>query len=109
MPAASPALAGVYPILATPFRPDASVDEADLCRLVDFIVAAGADGLVFPGVASEFETLGNDERQHLVEVVARHEPDEALRGRYEAMYGIYRDSARATADINHRLAAVERG
>ena len=44
-----------------------------------------------------------------VEVVARHEPDEALRGRYEAMYGIYRDSARATADINHRLAAVERG
>jgi xylulokinase len=44
-----------------------------------------------------------------VEVVARHEPDAALRGRYEAMYGIYRDSARATADINHRLAAVERG
>jgi xylulokinase len=44
-----------------------------------------------------------------VEVVARHEPDAALRGRYETMYGIYRDSARATADINHRLAAVERG
>lgn len=43
-----------------------------------------------------------------VEVVARHEPDPALRGRYETMYAIYRDSARATADVNHRLAAIER-
>jgi len=44
-----------------------------------------------------------------VEVVARHEPDTGLRGRYESMHGIYRDCARVNADINHRLAAVERG
>ena len=31
-------------------------------RVVEFIVAAGADGVVFPGVASEFETLARDER-----------------------------------------------
>jgi len=61
----------VYPILATPFRPDGSVDEHDLGRLVDFIVAAGADGIVFPGVASEFETLAPDERRHLVALVGR--------------------------------------
>ncbi len=65
------ALSGVYPILATPFRADGSVDERDLARLIDFIVAAGADGLVFPGVASEFETLAPDERAHLVAIVAR--------------------------------------
>lgn len=68
---APPALRGVYPILATPFRDDGSVDEADLGRLVDFIVAAGADGIVFPGVASEVETLGAEERRHLVHVVAQ--------------------------------------
>ncbi len=53
--------------------------------------------------ASEVEAV-----RETVEVVARHEPDAALRGRYDALYGIYRDSARATAEINHRLAAIER-
>jgi hypothetical protein len=50
-------LEGVFPIVATPFRDDGSPDLADLARLVDFIVGAGVDGIVFPGVASEFETL----------------------------------------------------
>ncbi len=65
-------LSGVYPILATPFRRDGTVDEEDLRRLIDFIVAAGADGIVFPGVASEFDTLAAAERTHLVHIVARH-------------------------------------
>jgi len=64
-------LCGVYPILATPFRADRSVDEGDLARLIDFIVESGADGIVFPGVASEFETLETAERTHLVDVVAQ--------------------------------------
>ncbi len=65
------ALSGVYPILATPFRADGAPDVRDLARLVDFIVVARADGIVFPGVASEFETLALDERRQLVEAVAR--------------------------------------
>lgn len=63
-------LSGVYPILATPFRNDRAVDIDDLARLIDFIVDSGADGIVFPGVASEFETLEAAERTHLVDVVA---------------------------------------
>lgn len=63
-------LSGVYPILATPFRDDRAVDIDDLARLIDFIVDSGADGIVFPGVASEFETLEAAERTHLVDVVA---------------------------------------
>jgi len=64
-------LAGVFPIVATPFRSDAAPDFEDFARLVDFIVVAGADGVVFPGVASEFETLQPDERRLLVEAVAK--------------------------------------
>lgn len=64
-------LAGVLPIVATPFRSDGTADEADLTRVVEFIIAGGADGLVFPGVASEFETLTRDERRRLVDVVAK--------------------------------------
>ena len=65
-------LCGVYPILATPFRADRAVDVEDLARLIDFIIASGADGIVFPGVASEFEMLEAAERTQLVDVVAAH-------------------------------------
>ncbi|MEO8536379.1 MAG: dihydrodipicolinate synthase family protein [Betaproteobacteria bacterium] len=68
--ATSTTLSGVFPILATPFGHDRAPDERDVGRLVDFIVASGADGIVFPGVASEFETLAASERRHLVDVVA---------------------------------------
>ena len=76
-------LSGVYPILATPFRADRAVDVEDLARLIDFIVDSGADGIVFPGVASEFETLEAAERTHLVDVVAAH-----IAGRIPLVVGV---------------------
>jgi 4-hydroxy-tetrahydrodipicolinate synthase len=78
-----PPLSGVFPIVATPFRADGSPDLHDLARVVDFIVASGADGLVFPGVASEFETLAADERRRLVQAVA-----DATRGRIPLAVGV---------------------
>lgn len=63
-------LSGVWPIVATPFAADGSPAVADLGRLVDFLVDSGVDGIVFPGVASEFETLAPAERASLVEAVA---------------------------------------
>src|SRR5688500_1690841 len=66
-----PMLSGVFPIVATPFRADATPDPRDLAAVVEFIVTAGADGVVFPGVASEFETLGPEERRSLVGIVAK--------------------------------------
>jgi 4-hydroxy-tetrahydrodipicolinate synthase len=63
-------LEGVYPIVATPFRADGACDVDDLRRVVDFIIASGADGLVFPGVASEFDTLTKEERFDLFATVA---------------------------------------
>jgi 4-hydroxy-tetrahydrodipicolinate synthase len=64
-------LEGVFPIVATPFRDDGAPDLDDLARLVAFIVDAGVDGIVFPGVASEFETLALEERRVLVAAVAK--------------------------------------
>ena len=43
-------LEGVYPIVATPFRDDGAPDLDDLAKLVDWIVAAGVDGIVFPAL-----------------------------------------------------------
>ncbi len=87
-------LGGVLPIVATPFRDDGSPDEGDLARVVEFIVSAGADGLVFPGVASEFETLKPDERRRLVEVVAK-----ANRGRLPLVIGVSAANAGDSASL----------
>ena len=76
-------LTGVFPIVATPFRADGSPAAAELARVVDFIVESGADGIVFPGVASEFETLSPAERSTLVEAVAK-----ANRGRVTLVIGV---------------------
>jgi len=62
-------LAGVLPVLPTPFSPDGAIDAAAMHRIVDFAIAAGAHGFVFPGVASEFNFLSLDERRILIGIV----------------------------------------
>lgn len=59
-------LSGTFPVLCTPFRADGAIDTGDFDRLVEFVVACGADGCVYPGVASEVDTLTPDERAAMV-------------------------------------------
>lgn len=75
-------LAGVFPVLATPFRSDGAPDEEGLRAVARYVIASGADGVVFPGVASEFETLTPAERNRLSDVVA-----EEARGRAAFVVG----------------------
>lgn len=95
-------LSGVLPIVPTPFREDGTPDEADLHNVVEFIIASGADGLVFPGVASEFDTLAPAERAHLTRVVAQ-----AIGGRRPFVVGA---SAASEAEaVGHAQLARELG
>ncbi len=64
------ALAGVFPVIATPFQADGSPDEAGLRATTRYVIGSGVDGVVFPGVASEFETLTPAERDGLSDIVA---------------------------------------
>lgn len=57
---------GVFPVLPTPFAPDGAPDRDAFICLADFAIEAGADGVVFPGMASEVETLSAAERGTLV-------------------------------------------
>jgi len=58
-------LSGVLPILPTIFDDKGRIDEAGTRRVVEYIVAAGAHGIVFPGLASEYDLLSCDERLHM--------------------------------------------
>lgn len=64
-------LFGVLPVLPTPFDASGGVDAAAMARVTEFALDAGADGVVFPGVASEFDHLDAGERALLVGVVGR--------------------------------------
>jgi len=69
-------LAGVFPILATTFRDDGSLDLASQTKLVHHLVAEGANGLGLFGNASEGYALSEAERTTLLKLVraATHVP-----------------------------------
>ena len=58
-------LGGCFPVLCTPFRDDGSVSPEEFDDVVEFCLSVGVDGVVFPGVASEVDTLSDDEREML--------------------------------------------
>lgn len=62
-------LRGILPVLPTPFAPGGAVDAAALRRAARFALRAGVDGVVYPGFASEVETLTADERATLLRAV----------------------------------------
>ncbi|MDP2997168.1 MAG: dihydrodipicolinate synthase family protein [Bryobacterales bacterium] len=63
---------GVFTIPSTPFRQDGEIDIPSFRRLVDFCVACGAHGLVFPVNASEWTALSDEERIKLDQVLVEH-------------------------------------
>ena len=60
-----PVLTGVLPILPTIFDAGGAVDEAGTRRVLEYVIGAGASGVVFPGLASEYDCLSPDERLHM--------------------------------------------
>jgi 4-hydroxy-tetrahydrodipicolinate synthase len=60
---------GIFPVLQTPLTKDGELDINSLKREVNFCIQAGAHGLVFPVLGSEFQFLTEDERHRLVEIV----------------------------------------
>jgi dihydrodipicolinate synthase/N-acetylneuraminate lyase len=64
-------LQGIFPVLQTPLDRAGNLDANSLSREVDFCIAAGAHGLVYPALGSELQYLSDRERQQLVEVVLR--------------------------------------
>ncbi len=66
-----PILAGVYPIVVTPFHDDGSIDEESLDRLVDHLLEQGAHGLGLFGNASEGYTLLAEERVRMLKGIVK--------------------------------------
>ncbi len=62
---------GVFPILATPFHEDGSIDFESQDRLIEYTLEQGAAGLGLFGNASEGYTLLNEERVELLRRIVK--------------------------------------
>lgn len=62
-------LSGILPVIPTPFKEDNSIDKEAIKKIVTFCIESGANALVFPGVASEYDYLSSEERLELLEVI----------------------------------------
>ncbi|HWU74447.1 MAG TPA: dihydrodipicolinate synthase family protein, partial [Sphingomonas sp.] len=89
-------LGGVFPVLPTVFDDQGEIDRDGMRAVVDYVVASGADGLVFPGLASEYDLLTLDEREDLIGLIG-----DAVAGRVRFVVGASSDEVGDSA----RLAA----
>jgi 4-hydroxy-tetrahydrodipicolinate synthase len=62
-----PALAGLWPPVATPFRADGAVDHARLVKHSRTLLSDGAHGLAILGTTSEANSLSLDERRRVID------------------------------------------
>ena len=83
---------GVFTIPSTPFRENGEIDVPSFRRVVDFCIACGAQGLVFPVNASEWTALSDEERFLLDKVLV-----EQNAGRLPVVIGVQASSAENAA------------
>lgn len=62
-------LQGIFPVIPTMFTDEGELDREAQRSVVRFALAAGAGGVVFPGVASEYNFLTAQERGELIKLV----------------------------------------
>ncbi len=62
-------LKGILPAIPTCFGPDGRIDKEAQIKVIQFVIKAGAHGIVFPGVASEYNYLSAVERIELMQLL----------------------------------------
>jgi 4-hydroxy-tetrahydrodipicolinate synthase len=77
------AWAGIFHILATPFREEGALDIAGLPRLIESVLSTGVNGLTILGIAGEAHRLTDEERRRVVETVVKE-----TRGRVPVAVGV---------------------
>lgn len=68
-------VAGVCPVVATPFTDAGAVDVDGFRNTVRHLASVGVESVMFPGFASEFYKLTDDERDGLVDVLIEEAAD----------------------------------
>lgn len=62
-------IAGAFPVLPTIFDDAGEIDSDGMANVVEWVIGCGCDGVVFPGLASEYDMLDLDERLTLIATI----------------------------------------
>ena len=98
----SPRMRGIFPVVQTPLDKEGNLDADSLRREVAFAIEAGAHGLVYPVLGSEFQYLSDSERHRMVEVVVSE-----ASGRVPVVAGVAAPSAPVA--VEHATHAAKAG
>ncbi|BBZ75329.1 4-hydroxy-tetrahydrodipicolinate synthase [Mycolicibacterium anyangense] len=106
---ASARLGTVLTAMATPFKPDGSLDTDTAARLATRLVDGGCDGLVISGTTGESPTTTDDEKSQLLRAVIEAVGDRARIiagvGTYDTAHSVHLAKA-AAAEGAHGLLVV---
>jgi 4-hydroxy-tetrahydrodipicolinate synthase len=94
-------LRGILPIVYTPFDAAGRIDEEDVGRLVEHMIAAGVHGLAAVGSASECHKMPVAERKWLAEVVVG-----AARGRVPVIVGTSATNTAESVELSRHADAI---
>jgi dihydrodipicolinate synthase/N-acetylneuraminate lyase len=94
-------LRGIFPVVYTPFDGGGRIDEEDLERLVEHLIAAGAHGLAAVGGASEAHKLTVAERKRLAERTVAF-----ARGRVPVVVGTSATNTAETVELSRHAAEL---
>jgi len=61
---------GSFSVIVTPFTKNGDIDEKGYRRIIDFVINAGAHGIISAGSTGEFFLLTNDERKQIFAIAA---------------------------------------
>jgi 4-hydroxy-tetrahydrodipicolinate synthase len=89
------AFEGVFPILATPFHDDESLDLESLERMIRFMARAGLDGVTVLGVLGEANRMLDAEREQVVRTAVK-----AAGGRLPIIVGASHSGTRAALGLS---------
>ena len=93
---------GILPVVQTALAENGELDMEGMKRQIAFCIEAGAHGLVYPVLGSEFQFLSDSERQLLLEVVVG-----ACGGRIPVIAGVAGPAA--SVAVEHAAAARRLG
>lgn len=94
---------GVFPIVATPFHADESLDLESLDHMTRFLAGIGVDGVTILGVLGEANRMLDREREQVIRTVV------AAAGRMPVVVGTSHAGTRATRELSlmaHELGAA---
>ncbi|HJP30504.1 MAG TPA: dihydrodipicolinate synthase family protein [Candidatus Latescibacteria bacterium] len=92
---------GIFPVVLTPIGADGDVLYDELTKQVEFCLAGGAHGLVFPVLGSEFQYLTQQERRRGMETIVR-----AADGRLPVVGGVAAPSRQVAVEVTREAAGT---